>query len=169
MTSIDDAKTMARRIRKQLQEDGNTLSHGRALELVAQSFGYRDWNTFVSSEDVGPIVVPILRTFPGPEASRFYFDFLGFHLDWEHRFEPGMPLYRQVSMDGVVLHLSEHHGDATPGAAVRLRVPDVMAMQRRLTTSDVYPLHIGITSQDWADELVLPDPFGNRLVFHTPR
>ena len=30
-------------------------------------------------------------------------DFLGFSLDWEHRFEPDMPLYMQVSRGPVVL------------------------------------------------------------------
>lgn len=38
-----------------------------------------------------------------------------FRVDWEHRFEPGFPLYLQVSRDGLVLHLSEHHGDGSPG------------------------------------------------------
>jgi glyoxalase superfamily protein len=41
-------------------------------------------------------------------------------VDWEHRFEEGLPLYMQVSRDGSVLHLSEHRGDGTPGVAVRI-------------------------------------------------
>ncbi|MGZ1492642.1 glyoxalase superfamily protein [Brevibacterium sediminis] len=65
MTSIDDAKSMARRLRDELREQEGIPSHSRALELVAKSFGYRDWNTFVASEDVSPAVVPILLTFPG--------------------------------------------------------------------------------------------------------
>jgi hypothetical protein len=36
-----------------------------------------------------------------------------------HRFAPDLPLYMQVSRDGSVLHLSEHHGDCSPGAANR--------------------------------------------------
>ena len=116
-----------------------------------------------------PIVVPILRVFPGGEAQRFYRDFLGFTIDWEHRFEPGLPLYLQVSREGCVLHLSEHHGDATPGSAVRIQVEDVAALQRRLRDSDVYPLRIGLDHQPWGDDLDIPDPFGNRLIFHTPR
>ena len=31
-----------------------------------------------------------------------------------------MPLYLGVRRDGFVLHLSEHHGDAGPGASVRI-------------------------------------------------
>ena len=29
-----------------------------------------------------PVVIPLLRTFPGAEATRFYVDFLGFTVDW---------------------------------------------------------------------------------------
>lgn len=114
-------------------------------------------------------VIPILRTFPGAEARRFYVDFVGCTVDWEHRFEPGLPLYQQVSFEGAILHLSEHHGDATPGSAVRIQVPDVASLQRRLAASPVYPLRIGLHHQPWGDDLEIPDPFGNRLIFHTPR
>jgi catechol 2,3-dioxygenase-like lactoylglutathione lyase family enzyme len=56
--------------------------------------------------------VPILRSFDETKAREFYVDFLGFTVDWTHRFEPDLPLYMQVSRDGIVLHISEHHGDA---------------------------------------------------------
>ena len=36
---------------------------------------------------------PILRIFDEAKAKEFYVDFLGFKVDWEHRFEPGLPLY----------------------------------------------------------------------------
>lgn len=169
MSSISDAKALARRLRAELVGDIPTLNHSRSLELVARGLGYKNWNTFCVSEESGPPVIPILRTFPGPEAARFYLGFLGFNVDWEHRFETNMPLYQQVSRDGAVLHLSEHHGDATPGSAVRIRIPDVAVLQRELAASTIYPLRIGLTHQDWADELSIPDPFGNTLTFHTPK
>jgi uncharacterized glyoxalase superfamily protein PhnB len=52
---------------------------------------------------------PILRIFDEVKAKKFYVDFLGFEVDWEHRFEEGLPLYMQISKNGCVLHLSEHH------------------------------------------------------------
>jgi len=70
---------------------------------------------------------PILRIFDEARAREFYVDFLGFKVDWEHRFEPGLPLYAQVSREGCVLHLSEHHGDASPGAAMRIESTDLDA------------------------------------------
>jgi len=62
-------------------------------------------------------VVPILRIFDVAKAKDFYAGFLGFTIDWEHRFDDRAPLYLQVSRNGLVLHLSEHHGDGTPGSA----------------------------------------------------
>ncbi|WP_439692308.1 glyoxalase superfamily protein [Curtobacterium sp. SP.BCo] len=81
---------------------------------------------------------------------------------------PGLPISRQVSREGAVLHRSEHHGDATPGSAVRIEVSDVVALQREFEENTVYPLRIGIDHQSWSDDLDVPDPFGNRLVFHSP-
>ncbi|WP_457818672.1 glyoxalase superfamily protein, partial [Staphylococcus aureus] len=51
--------------------------------------------------------IPILRIFSVEKAREFYLDFLGFQVDWEHRFEPDLPLYMQVRRSGLTLHLSE--------------------------------------------------------------
>jgi ribosomal-protein-alanine N-acetyltransferase len=63
-------------------------------------------------------VVPILRIFDVAKARKFYVDYLGCTVDWEHRFDDLAPLYMQVSRGSLVLHLSEHYGDGTPGAVV---------------------------------------------------
>ena len=69
--------------------------------------------------------VPVLRSFDEAKAREFYVDFLGFTVDWEHRFEPGMPLYMQVSRAGIEFHISEHHGSGSPGAHVRVIIKGV--------------------------------------------
>ncbi|MEO6018053.1 MAG: glyoxalase superfamily protein, partial [Polaromonas sp.] len=76
--------------------------------------------------------VPILRIFDEARAREFYVGFLGFKVDWEHRFEPALPLYLQVSRDGCVIHLSEHHGDCSPGAAMRIAAGDLDGLQAEL-------------------------------------
>ncbi|EDM66813.1 glyoxalase family protein [Moritella sp. PE36] len=68
---------------------------------------------------------PILRSFDEIKAKEFYLEFLEFNLDWEHRFEDDLPLYMQVSKDGCVLHITEHHGDCSPGAALRIQVTNL--------------------------------------------
>jgi catechol 2,3-dioxygenase-like lactoylglutathione lyase family enzyme len=108
--------------------------------------------------------IPILRIFDESKAKEFYVDYLGFRVDWEHRYEPGMPLYMQVSLDGLVLHLSEHHGDGTPGSTVFVRVEGLAAYHERLRSKDYRHLRPGIESTDRGSRCVeLIDPFGNRL------
>lgn len=55
--------------------------------------------------------IPVLRTFDWALARRFYVDWLGFAVDWEHRTGPDGPRYTQVSRGAVLLHLTEHYGD----------------------------------------------------------
>lgn len=171
MPVTTNPKDMALRLRARLAAMDVEVTRSQALEMVAAQLGYRDWNTCVAApaSTSAPITIPILRIFPGGEARRFYIDFLGFSLDWEHRFGEQMPLYQQVSRDGCVLHLSEHHGDATPGSAIRIEIRDVRRLQRELVESSVYPLRIGLDSEPWGDDLTVPDPFGNRVIFHSPR
>ncbi len=118
---------------------------------------------------LGP-VIPILRIFDEAKARDFYLGFLGFTVDFEHRFEPGLPLYLQVSRQGAILHLSEHHGDATPGAAVRIGSHDLDAVYREFTNKDYKFARPGIVDQPWGlRELSVADPFGNRIVFYGNR
>ena len=67
-------------------------------------------------------VIPILRIFSVEKTHEFYMGYLGFKVDWEHRFEPDLPLFMQVSRGGMLLYLSEHHGDGTPGSTDRKSV-----------------------------------------------
>ncbi|MFK7752081.1 MAG: glyoxalase superfamily protein [Sedimentitalea sp.] len=44
-TRIDGYKSQARVLRQKLAGNGTEISHGQALEMVAQQHGSRDWNT----------------------------------------------------------------------------------------------------------------------------
>jgi len=109
--------------------------------------------------------VPILRIFDETKAREFYVDFLGFGIDWEHRFEPDLPLYLQVSKGDCLLHLSEHHGDCSPGAAMRIPVDDLDAFHRELLAKRYPYARPGIEPMPWGRDLSVSDPFGNRLTF----
>lgn len=109
---------------------------------------------------------PILRIFDETKARAFYVDYLGFGVDWEHRFHPGLPLYLQVSRDGCVLHLSEHHGDCCPGAAMRIAVDDLDGLHAELSGKDYPYARPAIERMPWGTrDLSVKDPFGNRLTF----
>ena len=74
--------------------------------------------------------VPILRMFDEDMTKEFYVDFLGFRIDWENRFEPGSPLYMQVSHGECVLHLTGHFGDSSPGSGLRIEISHVVGNAR---------------------------------------
>ena len=111
-------------------------------------------------------VVPILRIFDIAKADEFYLGFLGFKIDWDHRFEPDLPLFRQVSRGDLVLHLSEHHGDGCPGTHVRVTMRGIEALQRELVDKRYNYGRPGLERTDWGTlETSVYDPFGNVLVF----
>lgn len=109
---------------------------------------------------------PILRIFDEAKAREFYVGFLGFKVDWEHRFEPNLPLYLQISRDGCVIHLSEHHGDCSPGAALRIETDELEAFQKQLLAKQYKYARPGIQETPWGSkDMSIADPFGNRLTF----
>ena len=109
---------------------------------------------------------PILRIFDEAKAREFYVEFLGFTVDWEHRFEPDLPVYLQLSRDGCVIHLSEHHGDCSPGAAMRIETSDLDALHAELASKRYTYARPGIEAMPWGTrEMSVKDPFGNRLTF----
>ena len=111
-------------------------------------------------------MIPILRMFDTAKAREFYGDFLGFSVDWEHRYAPDLPLYMQISLNGAVLHLSEHHGDATPGAKVMIEVRDLRPYHASLLGKRYGYMRPGLEDEAWgALTMTVIDPFMNRLVF----
>ena len=111
-------------------------------------------------------VVPVLRSFDEAKAREFYLDWLGFTVDWEHRFAPDLPLYQQVSRGALLLHLSEHHGDATPGSQVRVEVTGVRALHAELDARHYRNNRPGLVTPPWGGlELTVVDPCGNRITF----
>ncbi len=109
---------------------------------------------------------PILRIFDEAKARQFYLDFLGLTVDFEHRIEPDAPLYMGVSRDACKLHLSEHHGDASPGTKVRISVDELEAYHRDLLAKQYKYYRPGLRDQPWgAREMTIQDGFGNKLIF----
>ncbi|CUX17968.1 glyoxalase superfamily protein [Agrobacterium deltaense] len=117
-------------------------------------------------EDIGfGRIFPIVRIFDEAKAREFYVDFLGFEVDWEHRFGANFPLYMQVSRAGMGLHLSGHHGDATPGSNIFATMHGVHAYQQELAAKDYRFMKPGVEELPWGDVMEVTDPFGNRIRF----
>jgi catechol 2,3-dioxygenase-like lactoylglutathione lyase family enzyme len=110
--------------------------------------------------------VPVLRIFDEAKARDFYIDYLGFRLEWEHRFEDNFPVFLQISRGACVINLSEHHGDACPGAAVRIEVEGLDAYHKTLHEKQYKFAKPGVESRSYGvREMIIADPFGNRLIF----
>jgi catechol 2,3-dioxygenase-like lactoylglutathione lyase family enzyme len=110
-------------------------------------------------------VVPIFRIFDYKKAIEFYVEWLGFKIDWEHKFDENSPVYMQVSRDGIVLHLSEHHGDCTPGSKAYITIGDVRAYHKEISGKDYKYNKPGIEMAPWnAPCIELVDPFSNKLL-----
>ena len=112
-------------------------------------------------------VTPILRIFDEQKAREFYIGFLGFMVDFEHRYEPGFPLYMGVSQSGCTLHLSEHFGDGSPGAQVRISAEDIDSFSAGLLAKQYKNAEpCKAKMMPWGTkDLTIVDPFGNRLTF----
>jgi len=177
MRTFLDAKVMAKALKTALERQQVALSHSQALEIVAAQFGCESWNVLVAkigdsartSAVAFEQTAPILRIFDENKAKEFYLGFLGFKLDWEHRFGDNFPLYAQVSRAGLVLHLSEHHGDASPGSTVAVNMRGVYEYQRELAQKDYRHNKPAIEDLPWGKVMSVTDPFSNRIRFCEPQ
>ncbi len=170
--TITDAKRAAGILRDDLAQSGLAgLTHSRALEIVAHQWGFRDWNTAAATLDDPPRIglrsaVPVLRILDEERAKEFYLGYLGFAVEWEHRFEPGMPLYTRLRRDQMVIDLSEHHGDGTPGSVVWVPVDDINALHRELSAKSYTRMRPGIDKDaPGGPTMEVIDPLSNVLRF----
>lgn len=113
-------------------------------------------------------VKPILRIFDYQRAIEHYVNWLGFKIDWEHRFDENAPVYMQVSRACIVLHLSEHSGDGTPGTNVFIDNFEGLREYHRELLEKKYKYNrpgIGVPFYDEnALEVTVIDPFHNQLI-----
>ena len=166
--STDDAKSAAKSLCSRLAAEGVHISHSLALEATAAQLGLRDWNTASAVLDgprLGP-AVPVLRIQDDQLARDFYVRWLGFEVEWEHRFDPGLPLYCRVRRDAAVLDLSEHYGDGTPGGVLWIPVKDVYALRDELRKRGHPGARPGVErSAPGGPTMTITDPCGNVLRF----
>jgi hypothetical protein len=72
-----------------------------------------------------------------------------------------LPAFVSVVRGNVRLFLSEHKGDARPDTLLYLRVADVWSIAKEFATD--------VVEQDWAHEMEIHDPDGNRLRIGTAK
>jgi len=115
------------------------------------------------------IVKPTLRIYDYDKTIEFYVDWLGFRVDWIHTFEPGMPRFMQVSLRDVMLHLSEHHGDGSPGVHITIdEFKGLKEYHAQLIAKKYKYNRPGLEVPFWDEGTItvtVIDPVGNRITF----
>ena len=110
--------------------------------------------------------IPIFRIFSIEKAREFYLEFLGFTVDWEHRFDENAPVYMQISRGNLIFHLSEHHGDACPGSTIFVSMTGIDEFHAEVSAKKYGYMQPGVELEPWnAKSMGVIDPFGNRIRF----
>lgn len=112
-------------------------------------------------------VIPQLRITDARNRLTFYVQGLGFSVDWQHQFEPGFPLFLQLTRAGQTIFLTEHTGDCRVGGAVYFIVPDVDACYRDFGARGIVPTEEPQDTPWGSREMIIIDPDGNWLRFAT--
>jgi len=114
--------------------------------------------------------IPILRIFDVAKAKEFYLGFLGFRLDFEHRHEPDLPLFMQISLGDITLYLSEHHGDGSPGAKIVIETTGLARYHADLAAKNYTYARSGLVDQPYGTTtMTIADPFFNHIQFSERR
>jgi hypothetical protein len=110
--------------------------------------------------------VPTFRILDYEKAISFYMDWMEFHLDWEHRLSPEDPVYMQISLNGLCLHLSENPRFKT-GNIVFVETHHIENLHARLADSSTHFSAPEISKTPWGTlQMEIEDPFGNLLRFN---
>ena len=117
--------------------------------------------------------IPVLRMLDEQAARAFYVDYLGFEIEWEHRFHetPDSPLYMQLRLAEAVIHLNGHAGPEDPPAEVRIPVQGIEAFCDHLRAragERPKPVVVDPRGAGRNTDLNLDDPSGNTLTFWEP-
>jgi catechol 2,3-dioxygenase-like lactoylglutathione lyase family enzyme len=178
MRTFRDAKTIAVSLRASLAAKGTALSHSECLEIVAQQFGFAEWNIlaaalarldkeiFDADRDATGVSlqppVPTIRVASLAEARPFYEDFLGFGGGWG---DDEGSTYAIIRRSGVELHLNAE-SRLTGSSGMLLRLDGIDALHAELSAKAVPFAPSPITFTPWDSRVFhVIDPFGNAIQF----
>ena len=110
-----------------------------------------------------------MRVFDRAKTIEFYMDWLGFKIEYEYKPMENAPFYMRVSLRDVIIELTEHHGECSPGALVHVEeFAGLEAYYAELYAKDYRYGKPGLNRVDWQPgliDLTVIDPFNNRIIF----
>jgi len=119
--------------------------------------------------------IPVLPMLDEAKGRAFYVDYLGYEVDWEHRFgeDASSPLYMEIRLGDSVIHLNGHAELGAPVCEVRIPVRDFKGYCECLAlraegTGFEPPEIVDPRYEGRLTDMNIVDPFGNHLVFWTP-
>ncbi len=117
--------------------------------------------------------IPVIRMLDEKKSKAFYIDYLGYKVDWEHRFndDSQSPLYMQIHLGASFLHLNGHAEQDAPVCEVRIPVKELEAFHWHLCSKNTEFTTPDIDDPRYEErktDLNLYDPSGNHLVFWAP-
>jgi len=118
--------------------------------------------------------IPVLRMLDEAAAKAFYVEYLGFEIDWEHRFhdDASSPLYMQIHHGDAVLHLDGHAGPDAPVSDVRIPVAGLERYRDHLHAKDASyekPEVVDPRGEGSKTDMSVMDPSENHLIFWSAR
>ncbi len=92
-----------------------------------------------------------------------------FKIDWGNYLDENSPVYMQISIDDLVLHLSGHSGDCSPGARIYIENYIGLKEYHKLLTDKKYKYNRPGLGESFFEkgklEMETIDPFGNKMTF----
>ncbi len=120
----------------------------------------------LTSENFAFKAIPTFKIREYQAAIDFYINFLGFEIDWEHRFGLNEPVYMQISLNGLALHLSENKR-FIENVIVFVDTVNIKAFQQQLQERNPTVKIQEVLKTNWQTlQLEIQDPFGNLLRFN---
>ena len=112
-------------------------------------------------------VIPALRITNDERSKAYYREVLGFTVDWEHRFAPGLPVFMSLVRDGMQIFLTQHSGDCQIGGLVHFVIADVAAWHKEFLDRGAKVIE-GPNDDLGFLNMTVVDPDGNQLRFMEP-
>lgn len=81
--------------------------------------------------------VPTLQSNDASKSFDFYRSIFGFTKNWEHRYEPGFPLFISMSCGNTTIFITEHKNESAFGAELYLYVTDIVKLESHVKSLGV--------------------------------
>jgi len=107
--------------------------------------------------------IPALQSNDAAASFAFYQSALGFQKNWEHRYAEGLPLFIEMSIEGMTVFITEHENESAFGSELYFYVEEIDALAASIKEKGI-PFEVEPYDTPYGTrEFNLKDPDGNKL------